>query len=146
MTNGEMQYAGFWRRWAAYMIDGVIVAYVANSFYWSFLNQFRRQLGGELDPEMIAQIYNAILTFFLSWAYFAGMECSPLRATVGKLAVGLFVTRDNGERISFGQATGRFFGKIISGLILCIGFIMAGWTSRKQALHDMMAGTLVLRK
>ena len=134
MTNGEMQYAGFWRRWAAYTIDGVIVAYVANSFYWSFLNQFGRQSGGELDPEMIAQIYNAVLTFFLSWAYFAGMECSPLRATVGKLAVGIFVTRDNGERISFGQATGRFFGKIISGLILCIGFIMAGWTSRNSLI------------
>jgi uncharacterized RDD family membrane protein YckC len=52
----------------------------------------------------------------------------------------------NGEKISFGKATGRYFGKIISGMILCIGYIMAGFTEKKQALHDMMAGCLVVRK
>jgi uncharacterized RDD family membrane protein YckC len=147
MSNGQMQYAGFWRRWAAYTIDSVILGYVANSAYWFFMNQLRTQRGMmRSNAEDIAQIYLVVLGFSLTWAYFAGMESSPLRATVGKLAVGLFVTRANGERISFGQATGRFFGKIISSLILYIGFLMASWTARKQAPHDMMAGTLVLRK
>jgi uncharacterized RDD family membrane protein YckC len=59
------------------------------------------------------------------------------------MALGLVVTDLDGQRISFGKASGRHFGKIISSLILCIGFIMAGFTERKQALHDIMAGTLV---
>ncbi len=146
MSSEETPYAGFWRRWAAYILDAVIVGYVANSFYFFMLNQVMRQRGIDFDPHTIAHIYHNILTVILAWAYFAGMESSPLRATLGKAAVGLFVTDLNGDRISFGQATGRFFGKIVSSLILCIGFMMAGWTSRKQALHDQMAGTLVLRK
>ena len=62
------------------------------------------------------------------------------------MALGLLVTDRQGNRIGFGRATGRYFGKIISALILFIGFMMAGWTERKQALHDMMADTLVVRK
>ena len=57
----------------------------------------------------------------------------------------LRVTDLNYNRISFGNASGRFFGKILSGLILCIGYMMAGWTERKQALHDQMASTLVIK-
>jgi uncharacterized RDD family membrane protein YckC len=139
MTQEDTNYAGFWRRWAAYVLDSVIIGYVANDFYFMLLSQF----SGDL---LLAQIFLGIFTFGLSWVYFAGMESSPLRATLGKLAVGLFVSSEDGERVSFAQATGRFFGKIISALILSIGFLMAGWTSRKQALHDIMAGTLVLRK
>jgi uncharacterized RDD family membrane protein YckC len=56
------------------------------------------------------------------------------------------VTDAQGNRIRFGRATGRYFGKILSGLILYIGFMMAGCTPRKQALHDMLADTLVVRK
>ena len=62
----------------------------------------------------------------------------------GKRAMGIKVTDDYGRRIGFGRASGRFFGKIVSGLIFYIGFMLAGWTSRKQALHDMMAGSLVV--
>ena len=60
--------------------------------------------------------------------------------------MGLIVTDMNGQRITFGKASGRFFGKIVSGLICYVGFIMAGFTEKKQALHDMMAGTLVVRR
>jgi uncharacterized RDD family membrane protein YckC len=74
------------------------------------------------------------------------MESSPLRGTIGKWALGIYVTNLEGQRISFATATGRFFGKIISGLILGIGYIMAGATDRKQALHDKMAECLVMRK
>ncbi len=147
MSDEQAQYAGFWRRWAAWTLDMVIVGYFSNYFYFAFLGQL--QMHYELDGDLmivIARIYQVVFALSLGWAYFAGMESSPLQATVGKLAVGLFVTQENGEGISFGQASGRFFGKIVSSLILCIGFMMAGWTSRKQALHDIMAGTFVHRK
>ena len=80
------------------------------------------------------------------WLYHALMESSSYQATLGKMALGLKVTDSNGQQISFLTATGRYFAKIISALICCIGFMMAGWTQQKQGLHDMMAGTLVVRK
>ena len=60
--------------------------------------------------------------------------------------LGLKVTDLAGNRITFARASGRFFGKILSGMILGIGFLMAGFTARKQALHDILAGCLVLRQ
>jgi uncharacterized RDD family membrane protein YckC len=85
------------------------------------------------------------LTLTLAWLYFAKLESGPARATYGKRVMGLRVTDLAGERIGFGRATGRFFGKFVSGLTFYIGFIMAAFTERKQALHDMIAGTLVVR-
>jgi uncharacterized RDD family membrane protein YckC len=82
----------------------------------------------------------------LNWLYYALLESSTWQATLGKKALGLEVTDVEGRRISFGRASGRFFAKIISTLILFIGFIMAGFTEKKQALHDIIAGTLVIRK
>jgi uncharacterized RDD family membrane protein YckC len=82
----------------------------------------------------------------LNRLYYALLESSTWQGTLGKRALGLEVTDLEGRRISFGRATGRFFAKIISALILWIGFIMAGFTEKKQALHDMIAGTLVIRK
>ena len=70
---------------------------------------------------------------------------SPWQATLGKKAIGIQVTDLDGERISLARALGRYFAKILSGLILYVGFFMAGWTRRKQGLHDMVAGTLVVR-
>ncbi|MCI0556277.1 MAG: RDD family protein, partial [Anaerolineae bacterium] len=63
-----------------------------------------------------------------------------------KMALGIVVTDMNGNRISFGRATGRYFGKILSGLIIYIGYIMVAFTEKKQGLHDMMASCLVLNK
>ena len=82
-----------------------------------------------------------LISAVLKWLYYALLESSSWQATVGKKALGLEVTDLEGRRISFGRATGGFFGKIISAMILYIGFIMAGFTEKKQALHDMMAGT-----
>lgn len=74
------------------------------------------------------------------------MESSARQATLGKMAMSLRVTNSEGRRLSFGHATGRFFAKIVSGMIpLALGYIMAGFTAKKQALHDMIAGTLVLK-
>jgi uncharacterized RDD family membrane protein YckC len=86
------------------------------------------------------------LAIVFNWLYYALLESSAWQATLGKKALGLEVTDMAGQRISFARATGRYFGKIVSAFILMIGFIMAGFTAQKQALHDMMAGCLVIRK
>ena len=78
------------------------------------------------------------------WLYYALMESSSFQATIGKRALGLKVTGMNGEPISFGTASIRYFGKILSHLIFSIGYIMAAFTEKKQALHDMLAGCLVI--
>lgn len=91
-----------------------------------------------------SQAYLDLACAVAAWLYFSVFESSRLQATPGKLALGIRVTDLEGNRIGFGRATGRFFSKIVSGLILDIGYIMAAFTSRKQALHDMMAGTLVI--
>jgi uncharacterized RDD family membrane protein YckC len=80
----------------------------------------------------------------VTWLYYALCESSAWQGTVGKKLMGLRVTDTRGQRIGFGQATGRHFGKMLSGLILGFGFIMIAFTEQKQGLHDQMAGTLVL--
>jgi len=84
------------------------------------------------------------VNFLLTWFYFAGLE-SMAGATLGKMVLGLSVTDEQGNNISFLRATGRYFAKIISALILCIGYIMVAWDGRKQGLHDKIAGTLVVK-
>jgi uncharacterized RDD family membrane protein YckC len=93
-----------------------------------------------------------ILGFFgiilvVSWLYYALSESSSWQATLGKKILNLKVTDMSGQPISFGRASGRYFAKIITGMIpLMIGYIMAGFTEKKQAIHDMIASCLVLRK
>ena len=96
---------------------------------------------------MIAMFYGVMFFFIvLQWLYFAGLESSERQATFGKSAMSLRVTNSEGERLSFGHASGRFFAKLVSGLVpFAIGYIMAGFTAKKQALHDFIAGTLVLK-
>lgn len=86
-----------------------------------------------------------ILMVFGSWLYEAFMESSSYQATLGKMIFGMKVTDLDGKRISFERATGRHFAKWLSTMILFIGYIMVGFTERKQGLHDLLAGTLVLR-
>jgi uncharacterized RDD family membrane protein YckC len=88
----------------------------------------------------------AFIRIVLNWLYYSLLESSVWQGTLGKKALGLEVTDLDGNRISFGRATGRFFAKFISAIILFIGYIMAGFTEKKQALHDIIAGTLVIRK
>lgn len=87
-----------------------------------------------------------LLTAVAGWLYFALMESSKFQGTIGKLALGIVVTDMDGNKVSFGKATGRYFGKIISAIILYVGFMMAGFTEKKQGLHDILAGTLVWKK
>jgi len=87
-----------------------------------------------------------LLIFIGSWLYHTVMESSRYQATLGKLALGSIVTDLNGQRISFARANGRFFGKWVSSAFLNIGYLMAGFTEKKQALHDILASTLVIQK
>jgi uncharacterized RDD family membrane protein YckC len=86
-----------------------------------------------------------LVALVATWLYFALMESSPRGATVGKMVMGLRVVDEQGNRLSFLRATGRFFAKYISAIILMIGFLMAAFTDRKRALHDIIAGTLVVK-
>ena len=87
----------------------------------------------------------SVFEVIAGWLYFALMESSSSQATIGKMALSLRVTDLSGERVTFGRASGRHFAKWISILTFFVGFMMAGWTAKKQALHDMIAGTLVVR-
>ena len=101
----------------------------------------------DFSPDMISMLIGLNLVLMVGvWLYYALMECSTWQGTLGKKALGLYVTDMEGNRISFGRATGRHFGKILSGLTLLVGYIMAGFTARKQALHDLLASCLMLRK
>jgi uncharacterized RDD family membrane protein YckC len=97
----------------------------------------------------IIGVYFAMLSVAIvgGWLYYAYCESSSWQGTLGKKALGLFVTDMEGRRVTFGRASGRFFAKIVSGLIpFAIGYIMAGFTAKKQALHDIIASCLVLRR
>ncbi len=159
MNENTITHAGFWRRFAAYFLDTLILNFVMNNVYWFFIHQLEmaiklRQTGSNYGGRGMDSAYElankwgyyALMPFGImaAWVYFAGMESSPLQATVGKLACGIKVTGETGGRASFAQVTGRHFGKILSSLILGIGFIMAATSRTKQALHDSMAGTYVI--
>jgi uncharacterized RDD family membrane protein YckC/Tfp pilus assembly major pilin PilA len=96
------------------------------------------------DPQAAGWVPIGVLLCF--WIYKAGFESSTRQASLGKRALGLKVTTENGERIGFGRATARFFAQIFSYMFLGIGYFMAAFTPRRQALHDYIAGTLVTRR
>ncbi|MGA7918834.1 MAG: RDD family protein [Candidatus Acidiferrales bacterium] len=152
-------YAGFWLRFLAYAIDGVLmgivfgilvllwVAIVGIDYFRAMFEDFRGD-----NPEFPVALIGAILLLSVAstlgtWLYHAWMESSQYQGTLGKMALGLTVTDLQGRRVGFGRATGRFFAKIITGLVpFGVGYMMAGFTEKKQALHDMIANCLVLRK
>ncbi|MEO6968602.1 MAG: RDD family protein [Rhodanobacteraceae bacterium] len=140
-------HGGFWRRAAAYLIDGLVLG-IPMMILWVVLllpTIMAASHRGNPDVRYIFLIYWPI-AIVIPWLYFALLESSKWQATPGKMALALQVTDLHGRRIGFGRATGRYFGKFVSRLILDIGYMMAGWTARKQALHDMMAGTCVLNR
>ena len=160
-ASGTVIYAGFWLRFVAYLIDnllmsvGLCLIFIPLALATGLIAHIQTiatSRGGEPDPGAIMGIMTLILTFaaisiLLSWLYHAYFESCDWQATPGKRVLSIYVTDLNGQRISFMHATGRFFAKIVSGLIpLGIGYILAGFTQRKQALHDMIASTLVVRR
>jgi len=144
----RVEYAGFWRRFVAFTIDMIAIGIVTSLLRLisggSIIEQSPMIVHGISDFGAQFWSFPNIAGVAISWLYFALLESSTRQATLGKMALGLFVTDLNGARLSFKRATGRHFGKIISGMTLTIGFLMIAFTAKKQALHDMMAGCLVL--
>lgn len=126
----HQSYGGFWKRSLAYLIDAVLLGVAG-----SVMNRWVAGTAGSVAGAVV-----------LGWLYYAFMESSDSQATFGKLALGMMVTDQDGQQITFGKATVRYFGKFVSGALLLIGFVMAAFTARKQALHDLIAGTLVLER
>jgi uncharacterized RDD family membrane protein YckC/Tfp pilus assembly major pilin PilA len=142
LPPGGSVHAGFWRRSAAYLLDAIVVGVIG------WLVAMALLVGLVASGSVSAMVAGAVLNYFVMiaiyWLYFALQESSAAQATLGKRALGIKVTDEHAERISFARATGRFFGKIVSAMIANVGFMLAGWTERKQALHDIMASTFVV--
>ncbi|MBM3237200.1 GAF domain-containing protein [Candidatus Poribacteria bacterium] len=128
-TKIAVQYAGFWRRFVAAFIDISLTIIVLSSIVLPMIRFLK---------------VTTIVWLIIPWIYSAIMESSSKQATLGKMALGIIVTDLEGRRISFVKATGRHFCKILSILSFFIGFIIAGFTKKKQALHDMMTNCLLV--
>lgn len=159
-------YAGFWLRFVAYLLDNLIIGVplvivilivMLSTGFGAFLHSLPNPPNPPDPEEVVSRIFGgafiagivviSVLAIVGSWLYYAAFESSSWQATPGKKVLNLAVTDLCGARISFGRATGRYFAKLVTRLIpLGIGYILAGITERKQALHDMIASTLVLRR
>ncbi len=155
----RVEYGGFWLRFLAYLIDGAVITIGAlvvaiPLIFLTGLGTLLSQIHPEEDLNdagfwliMGVIFLFATVSLVVTWLYHALMESSEWQATVGKKALGLVVTDMAGRRVSFWRATGRHFGKIVTNMVPAfIGYIMAGFTEQKQALHDMIAGCLILRR
>lgn len=140
--GGDVVLAGFRKRLAAYAIDAVIVG-IASAVVGSLVYELLG-VGGFGRGFWLEQLVVNTVSLALSAFYFAWFHATYAMATPGKMAVGIKVVRLDGARISFLRGIGRYFATILSSLILMIGFLMAGFTQRKQALHDMVCDTLVV--
>ena len=173
MEQTHYNYAGFWKRFLAHIIDQLLLGIVQFVFFvpiwvmlglgaysfkdfnydedFVFSNIALQYNNDELSIAAVTLLITFIIiitmiSIVIQWLYHALFESSAKQATLGKMALGIIVTDMEGNRISFGRATGRHFGKILSGLILNIGYIIAGFTEKKQALHDILANCLVLSR
>lgn len=142
-------YAGFWIRFGAVFIDAIVVGIVMSPISMLSGVLFSTMPGRRPEvaiPAMLSVMGLAVtISLVINWLYESLMTSSSKQATVGKMVFGLVVTDSNGARLSFLHATGRHFAKLLSSMTLFIGYIMAGFTERKQALHDFIASTYVLR-
>ncbi|TZF84255.1 RDD family protein, partial [Cognatilysobacter lacus] len=153
VMGGEVVYAGFWKRVAAYTIDGFVVGIpgfllqmlIAGVMFGGMaaLSSNRSEAVGTVAG-VIGVLVMYLAPLALAATYFGVMHASSHQATLGKMAVGIKVTDEAGEPISFWRGFGRYFGLILSSIPIGIGLIMAGFTDRKRALHDMICSTLVV--
>jgi uncharacterized RDD family membrane protein YckC len=148
-------YAGFWRRWLAMVIDSLILSIPSGLLFALFILPTIAAAIAAGDAEMISSIvlssifgwiWIAMAILLLRLLYFTIFESSHFQATPGKMALGIIVTDMQGRSVTFPRALGRNVGKILSKMIIWIGFIMAGITQKKQALHDMLADCLVVMR
>lgn len=142
---GAKIYAGFWLRFVAAILDGLVLG-VFNVLIELAIVGTSSFSGATRKQDAALSAISSLVQIIVGWLYFALQESSAAQATPGKRALGIKVTDSRGNRVSFGRATGRHFGQFLSAIILGIGYIMAGFTQKKQALHDIMADCLVVRK
>ncbi|MBN2872531.1 MAG: RDD family protein [Halothiobacillaceae bacterium] len=135
-------YGGFWKRLLAYLVDWFILMVIV--VVVAMLGAVLLFAGGV--PEAWAAPFGNLVGLIGGWLYYAFLESSAWQATPGKRLLGMKVVDRQGERIGFWRATGRHFAKILSALILLVGFLMVAFTRRKQGLHDILAGCLVVNR
>lgn len=136
----DTQYGGFWVRFVALVLDYAIVFLIMLAALFALL-AVKATVGMDSTVELIASLVLSFAPYF----YWPVMESSGWQATVGKRVMGLEVTDADGNRLSFPRALLRSLAKIISGIPIGIGFLIAAFTARKQALHDIIVKTLVVR-
>jgi uncharacterized RDD family membrane protein YckC len=144
--------AGFWIRFVAYMIDALIVTAVSLLLLGicvgvAILTDETLDFENPGGIVMAAVLLAIAALIVINWLYEALMTSSPRGATLGKMALGLRIVRFDGTQLSFGRATARHFAKAIAtpAVPLAIGYVMAAFTNRKRALHDILADTLVIK-
>ena len=144
-------YAGFWWRVLAAILDGVLMAIVllpisvALDFIFG-LGQYGSSRTATPQIAIVAVGINIVIQYGTHIAYYGLMESSRHQATLGKLACGLYVTDIVGARVSLGKAMCRYLASLLSGIILCVGYLMGAFTQKKQCLHDILCGTLVIKR
>jgi uncharacterized RDD family membrane protein YckC len=151
------RYGGFWIRFVAIVIDGLLLG-VAQSLIIAplmaalgFAASNPAMMNSEDGMAAFSAMMGAmgliqVVGLVIGWLYFALMQSGKHQATLGKMALGLKVVDSEGNRLSFGRASLRYIGKFVSSLVLMIGYIIAAFNPRKQALHDMIASTYVIKK
>jgi uncharacterized RDD family membrane protein YckC len=155
-------YAGFGKRMAALLMDRVLLSVVTFFVYIEIHREVARiiQKNGRILSKMykssdldkydradnISYLVMSVFMALVLWGYYAGMESSPFKGTLGKKLMGLEVTDEQGERISFTKASGRYFAKIISIMVFCIGYLAMLFNDKKQTWHDKMSGCIVKEK
>lgn len=144
----ELIYAGFWLRFVAFIIDAIIliiIMLIIVLIIGIIVGLIFIALGIELSQSFLYSL-GFLMFYIITWLYFTILESSSYQATIGKMVIGIIVTDINCKQISFGRANGRYWSKFLSAIVLYTGFIFAGFTSKKQALHDIMSECLVLKK
>lgn len=160
-----MEYASIGKRFIAMLIDGVITYLISNGISYAVGFAFQSSSTAmpdinalQADPENISLwlqqftplidllVIDLLLTVLVIWLYYAIFESSGMQATPGKMVMGMKITDIDGDPIGFGMATGRYLGKLISGFLFGFPYIIALFTSKKQAMHDLLAGTIVINK
>jgi len=141
----KSQFAGFWKRVVAYMIDSLIISIGLGVLL--IVAFFVFALGSKLEDKMMSAIVSIAMTgsaIVTEVMYHALFESSAKQATPGKMAMGIVATNAEGGRMGLGRAIGRNCARVLSSSFFGIGYIICGFTARRQALHDLIAGTLVV--
>ena len=140
----EVKYAGFWKRLLAFVVDLGVTSLIFSALAIILPILLGPRLGVPSGGVILAA--GAVVWLVITWLYWALMESSSKQGTVGKDLLGIVVTDAEGNRMSFRKATVRHLGKLASALLVLAGFVMVGFTAKKQGLHDLITGSRVVMK